>query len=113
MGAIQIIDELSRHGASVFLDGAEVKIGLTQEVPNGLMVAAKQYKSELINLLRGESGQAAICDSQKKTPVELENFTECVAERSAIMQESAGLSEQEAEEQVNVICMSEWKRWRQ
>ncbi len=62
MGAIQIIDELSRHGASVFLDGAEVKVGLTKDVPNDLLIAAKHYKSELINLLRGKANRPAIWD---------------------------------------------------
>ena len=44
------------------------------------------------------------------TPLEQENFTECVLERVAIMEVSAGLSEEEAQSRANVICMDEYHR---
>lgn len=57
-----------------------------------------------------DTGLKNVFFPQGMTAPERENFTECIAERVAIMQECTELSEREAIARAEVICLAEWKR---
>jgi len=60
MGVIDILAEINRLGASVSVEGENIKITPKKVLTDGLRGAIRAYKPQILNLLKNEDAQADI-----------------------------------------------------